>query len=164
MTTKIEITHTFQAPRDLVFQAFSQSEQLKNWWGPKGWDFHISTFEFRKGGVCHYNQISPDGDSMWVTFIYEEIEVPKKLVYTYFFSDAEGNVVRAPFHDSWPLKMQNTFTFTEHDSKTTLTMIGIPISATEEEIKTFNDSQAMMQEGFSGTFYQLEDYLSKGSH
>lgn len=36
MTTKIKMTHTFNAPRDLVFKAFSESEHLLNWWGPKG--------------------------------------------------------------------------------------------------------------------------------
>ena len=115
------------------------------------------------GGVFHYSQKSPDGDIMWVKFIYDEISVPEKFVYTQFFSDEEGNVVRAPFNNTWPLKIQNTFTFLEQDGKTTLTMIETPVSATEEELKTFLESQDMVQEGFSGTFNQLEDYLSKES-
>jgi uncharacterized protein YndB with AHSA1/START domain len=163
MSAKIEITHTLNAAREIVFKAFTQAEQLQNWWGPKGWDFNISTFEFSYGGVFHYSQKSPDGDIMWVKFIYDEISVPEKFVYTQFFSDEEGNVVRAPFNNTWPLKIQNTFTFLEHDGKTTLTMIETPVSATEEELKTFLESQDMVQEGFSGTFNQLEDYLSKES-
>lgn len=98
---------------------------------------------------------------MWVKFIYDEISVPEKFGYTQFFSDKEGNVVRAPFHDTWPLKMQNTFMLLEHDGKTTVTMIETPVSATEGELKTFVESQDMVQEGFSGTFNQLEDYLLK---
>ena len=163
MTAKIEITHTLNAAREIVFKAFTQAEHLQNWWGPKGWDFNISTFEFSYGGVFHYSQKSPDGDIMWVKFIYDEISVPEKFVYTQFFSDEEGNVVRAPFNNTWPLKIQNTFTFLEQDGKTTLTMIETPVSATEEELKTFVESQDMVQEGFSGTFNQLEDYLSKES-
>ncbi|WP_342506458.1 SRPBCC domain-containing protein [Sporosarcina sp. FSL K6-2383] len=161
MSTKIEITHTLNAPREIVFKAFSHAEHLKNWWGPKGWDFTISTFEFDQSGVFHYSQKSPDGDMMWVKFIYDEISVPEKFVYTQFFSDEEGNVVRAPIHNTWPLKVQNTFTFLEHDGKTTLTMIQTPVSATDEELKTFVESQDMIQGGFTGTFNHLEDYLSK---
>ena len=42
LSTQIEITHTFNAPREIVFKAFSESEHLKNWWGPKGWTFEVS--------------------------------------------------------------------------------------------------------------------------
>lgn len=164
MSAKIEIARTFNAPREIVFKAFTDAEHLRNWWGPKGWDFNIFTFELRRGGVLHYSQKSPEGDIMWVKFVYDEISVPEILVYTYFFSDEEGNVVRAPFNDTWPLKIQNTFTFLEHEGKTTLTMIGTPVSATDEELKTFEESQDLIQEGFSGTFDQLADYLSKASN
>ena len=164
MSMEIEITHTFNAPREKVYKAFTVAEHLRNWWGPKGWDFDISSFEFRQGGVFHYSQKSPDGDIMWVKFVYDEVIIPEKLVYTYFFSDEEGNVVRAPFNDSWPLILQNTFTFVEHEGKTTLTMTGTPISTTEEELKTFDESRNLIQAGFSGTFAHLADYLTKVSN
>ncbi|MGG3640958.1 SRPBCC family protein [Bacillus gobiensis] len=162
MFTKIEITRTFNATRELVFKAFTESEHLQNWWGPKGWTFDISKFEPRQGGVFHYSQISPDGSVMWVKFVYHEINAPEKLIYTSCFSDEKGNIVPAPFDDNWPLEILNTFTFSEHEGKTTLTMNGTPVSPTEEEIKTFEESQEMIQKGFSGTFDQLADYLSKG--
>lgn len=161
MGIQIEITHTFDAPRELVFKAFTESEHLQNWWGPKGWKFHVAKADFRSGGVFHYSQKPADGDVMWVKFVYDEIIAPEKLVYTSYFSDEDGNVVRAPFNENWPLKIQNAFTFRELDGKTILTMIGTPVAATEEELRTFEESQGMFKEGFSGTFNQLEDYLSK---
>ncbi|MFJ5748928.1 SRPBCC domain-containing protein [Peribacillus frigoritolerans] len=91
---------------------------------------------------------------MWVKFVYH-VNAPDKLVYPSFFSDEMGNIVRAPFNDNWPLETLNTFTFTEHVGKTILTVIGAPVSPTEEE---------MVQEGFSGTFVQLADYLSTISY
>ncbi|MEH7521859.1 SRPBCC domain-containing protein [Bacillus sp. JJ1503] len=160
MFTITEITHTFNAPRELVFKAFTESEHLQNWWGPKGWTFEISKFELRQDGVFHYSQTSPDGNVMWVKFIYHEINAPEKLVYTSFFSDEIGNIVRAPFNNNWPLKISNTFTFTEFEGKTILTMIGTPVSPTEEEIKTYEEMQEIVHEGFSGTFVQLANYLS----
>ncbi|MDP9741404.1 UNVERIFIED_ORG: uncharacterized protein YndB with AHSA1/START domain [Bacillus sp. B2I3] len=75
--------------------------------------FDISKFELRQEGVFHYSQTSPDGNVMWVKFVYHEVNAPDKLVYTSFFSDEMGNIVRAPFNDNWPLETLNTFTFTE---------------------------------------------------
>jgi uncharacterized protein YndB with AHSA1/START domain len=159
MSTEIEFTHTFHAPREVVFNAFTKSEHLENWWGPKGWAFDVSKFDFRPGGVFHYSQKSPDGNVMWVKFVYHEIIAPVKIVYTSFFSDEEGNIVRAPFDANWPLETLNTMTFTQDEGKTALTMIMTPVSPTEEEIKTFEASQEMVQNGFTGTFDQLAEYL-----
>ncbi|WP_408010047.1 SRPBCC domain-containing protein [Pseudalkalibacillus sp. A8] len=161
MSAKIEITRTFDAPRELVFKAFTEKEHLLNWWGPKGWTLDVTKLELRPDGVFHYSQKSQDGNVMWGKFVFNEIESPEKLVYTNSFSDEEGNIVRAPFNANWPLEIQNTLTFIEHDGKTTLTMIGVPVSPTEEEVKTFEESQEMVQKGFEGTFDQLADYLSK---
>jgi len=161
--SQIELTHTFHAPRELVFKAFTDSEHLQHWWGPAGWAFHVSTSDIRSGGVLHYSQKPDDGDVMWVKFEYSEIITPERIVYTSYFSDEDGNVIRAPFDDTWPLRVEHTYRFLEQEGKTVLTMAGAPVSATEDEMKTFRDSQAMFQEGFSGTFAQLDSYLSAGS-
>jgi uncharacterized protein YndB with AHSA1/START domain len=161
MPTQIEITHTFHAPRELVFKAFTESEHLQNWWGPKGWTFDVSKSDIRPGGVFHYSQKPADGNVMWVKFEYSEIIAPEKIVYTSIFSDEEGNTVRAPFNSSWPMETLNTITFIEDEGKTTLTTTVVPVSPTEEEIRTFEDSREMIQEGFTGTFDQLDEYLIK---
>lgn len=161
MSTQIEITHTFNAPREIVFKAFTESEHLKNWWGPKGWTFAVSESDFRPGGVFHYSQKPADGSVMWVKFVYSEISAPEKIIYTSFFSDEKGDIVRAPFNKNWPMETLNTFTFIEHDGKTTITMNVLPLSPTEEEIKTFEDSKEMAQEGYRGTLDELKEYLTK---
>ncbi len=161
MATRIKLTHTFNAPPELVFKALTNSEHLMNWWGPKGWTFEVSKSDFRPGGVFHYSQRSDDGNVMWVKFVYSEMIAPEKIVYTSFFSDEEGNNVRAPFDANWPMETLNTITLTVDEDKTTLTMIVAPVSPTDEEIKTFEDSKEMAQEGYSGTFDQLDEYLPK---
>ena len=120
MFTTTEITHRFHAQGELVFKAFTESEQLKHWWGPKGWAFDISKFELRQEGVFHYSQTPPDGHVMWVKFVYHEIHAPEKLVYSSFFSDEKGNVIRAPFNDNSPLETLNNFTFIADGGKTIL--------------------------------------------
>ncbi|REK71956.1 SRPBCC family protein [Paenibacillus paeoniae] len=163
MSTQVKITHTFNAPRELVFEAFTKSEHLQNWWGPKGWAFEVSKSDFRPGGVFHYSQQPDDGDKMWVKFEYTEIVSPEKIVYTSFFSDEEGNNVRAPFDENWPMGTLTTMTFIEDEAKTNLTVVLMPVSPTEEEDKTFSESKDMVKEGFSGTFDQLAEYLLKVS-
>lgn len=160
MSAKIEITRTFNAPRELVFKAFTEKEHLLNWWGPKGWTLDITKLEVFPDGVFHYSQKSQDGNVMWGKFVYREIKAPEKLVYTNSFSDEEGNTIRAPFNENWPLEILNTLTFSENEGKTTLTMVAVPVSPTEEEVKTLEQSQEMVQQGFAGTFNQLADYLS----
>lgn len=161
MSTQINVTHTFNANRELVFKALTDSEYLKNWWGPKGWTFEVLRSEFRPGGVFLYSQKPADGNAMWVKFVYSELIAPEKIVYSSFFTDEEGNIVRAPFHETWPMETLNTIMLSEHEGKTTVTMTMVPVSPTEEEIKTLEDSKEMVQEGHSGTFDQLDDYLAK---
>jgi len=161
MSKQIEITHTFNAPRELVFKAFTESVHLQNWWGPKGWMFNVAKSDIRSGGVFHYSQKPSDGDIMWVKFVYSEVVTSEKIVYTSFFSDEKGNIIRAPFDANWPLKTLNTMTFKEDEGKTTLTMIVVPLSPAEEEIKTFEASKEMVHQGFAGTFNQLAEYLTK---
>ena len=63
-----------------------------NWWGPKGWTFDVSK-SVPSGGVFHYSQRPADGN-VRVKFEYSEMIAPEKIVYTSFFSDEEGNIVR----------------------------------------------------------------------
>jgi uncharacterized protein YndB with AHSA1/START domain len=157
---ELVITRTFDAPRELVFKMFTESEHLKNWWGPKGFTMNVARLELRSGGVFHYSQKSPEGQEMWGKFVYREIVEPEKLVFTNSFSDEEGNTVRAPFNPTWPLEILNILTFAEHEGKTTITLRGGPLFATEKELKTFEAAHDMIRKGFAGTFDQLAEYLA----
>jgi uncharacterized protein YndB with AHSA1/START domain len=157
------ISRVFDAPRDLVFQALTEVDRLAQWWGPKGFTMVRSTLDLRPGGRYHYLLRSPDGQEMWGRFSYREVEPPARLVFTNSFSDAAGHAVRAPFSSTWPLEVLNVLTLEEKDGKTTVTLRGTPHAATAEEIRTFDGHHASMQQGFGGTFDQLDDYLRKSA-
>jgi len=89
-----------------------------------------------------------------------EIVRPERIVFVNSFSDENGGVTRHPMSPTWPLEVLNTQTFTEHQGKTSVTLRGGPINATESERKTFRDGHQSMQQGFSGTFDQLAAYLA----
>jgi len=95
----------------------------------------------------------------WGLFVYHEIKAPEKISFVNSFSDENGNVTRAPFSQTFPLEVMNNWALTEENGKTTITLKGKPINATEEENKFLKGMEASMQQGFGGTFDQLEEYL-----
>ncbi|MBP1994855.1 SRPBCC domain-containing protein [Paenibacillus eucommiae] len=168
MTVKPEgkelvITRVLNAPRELVFNVWSEAEHLKRWWGPKGFEINVAQLDFRPGGFFHYNMQSPDGNQMWGKFVYQEIEAFEKIVWVNSFSDEAGHIVRAPFSDLIPLEIRNTVTFSENNGITTMTLSSGAINATEEERNFFEGMFKSMQEGFGATFDQLEQYLADHS-
>ena len=154
------LTRVFDAPRELVFKAWTESERLARWGGPKGFTWVSAQLDLRPGGVFHYCMRSSDGREMWGKFAYREIRAPERIVFVFSFSDEEGNTVRAPFSPDWPLEVLNTVTFAEHQGRTTLTLRGYPINATASERKTFEAGYESMKQGFRGTLDQLADYLA----
>ena len=153
-------TRVFGAPRKLVFKAWSEATRLAQWWGPKGSDIDIKKLEFRPGGIFHYS-MSFGEQKMWGKFVYREIVEPERIVFISSFADEDGNVIQSPMLHPWPLEILNTVTFTENDGKTTLSLRGRPINATEEEYSKFEEMQKSMEQGFGGTFDQLAEYLQK---
>ncbi len=155
------IQRVFNVPSHLVWKAFTEADRLEQWWGPVGFKMLVSKLEFSPGGTFHCSMHSPDGFVMWGKFVYLQIIEPKKLIFINSFSDENGGITRAPMSATWPLEVFNVLTLTEQNGKTTLTLRGWPINATEEEIKTYISGFSSMNKGFTGTFNQLEKYLSK---
>jgi uncharacterized protein YndB with AHSA1/START domain len=105
---------------------------------------------------------APDGREIWGLFRYLTIQAPERLEFVNGFADADGNLVRAPLPGLvWPLEVHNVWTLTETDGKTTLTLRGGPINATAEEQQSFVAMRESMNQGFNGSFDQLDDYLPK---
>jgi uncharacterized protein YndB with AHSA1/START domain len=157
------VTRTFDAPRALVFKAWTELERLARWWGPKGFTWVSSKLELRPGGIFHYCMRSPAGQEICGKFVYREIVKPERIVFVNSFSDETGGTVRAPFDPNWPLEILNTLTFVEQEGRTTLTLRGYPTGATEAERKVFGDQFKSMEQGFSGTLDQLDEYLKESS-
>jgi uncharacterized protein YndB with AHSA1/START domain len=152
---------TFDAPRELVWEVYTKIEHLSKWWGPAGFTWLSGTLDFRPGGIFHYGMRAPTGQEMWGKFNYREIVAPDRIVFTNSFSDKDGNTVRAPFANDWPLEILNTVTFTEQNGRTTVSLRGRPFEATDEENARFDAMKPSMTQGFNGTFDQLERYLGE---
>src|SRR5437899_7660320 len=86
------VTRTFDAPRELVFKAWTEPERLAQWWGPKGFTMKKVSVDLRPGGVFHYGMTSPDGHEMWGRFVYREITPPERLIFVNSFSDEDAGI------------------------------------------------------------------------
>ena len=102
-----------------------------------------------------------NGHVMWGLFQYKNIQRADLLEFINSFADAEGNIITSPFPMDFPLEVFNKITLEENDGITTLTIQGHPINATEAQIETYNSIKDNMEQGFGGTFDQLETYLAE---
>ncbi|MEW6776600.1 MAG: SRPBCC family protein [Bdellovibrionota bacterium] len=155
------LSRTFDAPRELVFKAWTQPEHMQHWWGPKGAKVLHSKMDLRPGGTYHYCMQHPDAGELWGKFIYREITKPERLVFVSGFSDKDGNFTRHPMSPTWPLEMLSVITFVEQEGKTTVTIRWTPLNASGVERKTFEDGKPSMQQGWGGSLDQLAEYLAQ---
>lgn len=155
------ITRTFNAPRALVWQAWTERDMLMQWFGPKGMKMVRADLDFRVGGAFLYGLRQLDGDILWGKWVFREIAPEEKLVLVSSFSNEAGEITRHPMAPIWPAQTLSTTTFSEQNGKTTLTLHWTPHNASAEEIAMFAASHASMNGGWGGTMEQLEDFLAK---
>ena len=155
----LRITRKFKAPKTLVFDAFASAEAFAAWWGPAGMPVSVINFDFRAGGKVHY-KMEGHGQTMWGIFNYKNVTRPDLLEFISSFSDESGNTCKSPFPMDFPLEVFNQITLEEKEGVTTLTLTGHPVDATAEQEATYRSMFDGMQQGFAGTFDQLETYLN----
>lgn len=161
--TVFVITRQFKMPRSVVWKAWSEADQLKNWWGPKGCSVEIARLEFRPGGFFHYAMKFENAPTMWGRFNYREIAAPERMVWLNSFANENCGIARAPFSEVCPLEITNTVTFTENAGTTTVTLRAEPFGEVAEERKFFDElcSSGSLEQGYGGTFEQLAEQLAK---
>lgn len=106
---EIVLSRTYDAPRELVWQAWTRPEHMAKWWGPNGFTTTTSEMEVRPGGVWRFVMHAPNGTDYPNLAEYTEVVEPELLVYTH----GDGENRERDFHV--------TVTFTEEDGRTTVT-------------------------------------------
>ncbi|HLE14600.1 MAG TPA: SRPBCC domain-containing protein [Anaerolineales bacterium] len=128
---ELVITRIFDAPRELVWKAWTEPERFMRWWGPKDFTSPACKIDLRLGGKYLSCMRGPDGQDYWSTGVYREIVEPERIAYTDSFADEHGNVVPASHYGlsaGFPLELQVTVTFEDYGGKTKMTLkhVGIP--------------------------------------
>jgi len=159
-TNAFIIDRTLNAPRNLVWQVWTSAEHLAKWFSPTGFTTTIHQLNLNPNGILHYSMTSPEGFTMWGKWIFREIQEPTKLVLIQHFSDEQGGLSRHPGSATWPAYTLSTMTLTEENGKTRLQLEWQPHDASPEEIATFMGAFDSMNQGWGGTFANLEHYLA----
>jgi uncharacterized protein YndB with AHSA1/START domain len=148
---QLTLERVFDAPRELVFKAWSEAERLKQWWGPKSWPLVYCEVDFQPGGVWHYAMQGPDGTKSWGKGVYTEIVVPSRIAFTDGFSDEAGNI-----NESMPT-MTIAVDFIDEGGKTRV--------VSRAEFASSEDLEALIKmgmiEGVKETWDLLEEYLAR---
>jgi uncharacterized protein YndB with AHSA1/START domain len=140
---ELVITRVFDAPRSLVFKAWTEPEHMVKWFGPQGFTSTILRNDLRPGGAYRIYMRGPEGDDHWTQGVYREIVEPERLVMAGSWADSEGNPTRP--------ETILTLTFEEHGGKTKLTLR----QALFESVTARNEHQ----HGWSSSFERLAEYL-----
>jgi uncharacterized protein YndB with AHSA1/START domain len=151
---EVFITRLFDAPREMVWQAWTKPEHFMLWWGPRDFTCPYCEMDLREGGKYLNCMRSPEGKEYWGTGVFQEIIPMERLVFTDSFADENGNVVPGTYYGmspDFPLEMLVIVTFEDQDGKTKMTLrhIGLPAGP---------DSEGTHQ-GWSESFDKLAESL-----
>lgn len=110
---ELVVSRIIDAPRALVFAAWTDAERAAHWWGPRGFASVSCAMDVRPGGRWRRAMRSPEGNLHVAGGVYREIVAPERLVFTYAWEDADGRP---------GLETLVTVTFAEHQGRTELTL------------------------------------------
>jgi uncharacterized protein YndB with AHSA1/START domain len=124
-TETIVIEREFDAPRELVFEAWTNPQYLVAWYAPRGCTIRFESIDVRPGGRFHSCISNPAFGDCWCVGEYLEIVRPERLVYTMDIANREGQRISAAdagHHPDWPEQNIVSVTFEERRGKTLLTL------------------------------------------
>jgi uncharacterized protein YndB with AHSA1/START domain len=110
---ELVITRIIDAPRELVFQAWTDPKHLSQWWGPNGFTNPVCEIDLKPGGALRIVMRAPNGMEVTMIGVFQEIVPPERLVFTNNAEDAQGKRL---------LEGLTTVTLTEEGGKTKLTL------------------------------------------
>ncbi len=124
---EIVMMRVFDAPRELVFKAYTDPNLIPKWWGPSSLTTTVDKMDVRLGGVWRFVQRDADGNEYGFHGVYHESLAPERLIYTFEFEPMPGHV------------LLETVRFEEHDGKTKVTVTSV--------FQTVEDRDGMLQSG-----------------
>nr|WP_068892447.1 SRPBCC domain-containing protein [Pedobacter panaciterrae] len=119
------ITHLFDAPRELVFKAWTDPEQLKHWYAPDDCTIEFKHINVKEGGTFHSCIYDPIHGSCWIKGIYTHVIFPEKLVFSMILTNEHEDSVEslaAGKPEDWPKETITTVTFTSIGNQTKLSI------------------------------------------
>jgi uncharacterized protein YndB with AHSA1/START domain len=157
MAKQITISRVVNAPRELVWRAWTDPKWIRQWWGPKGFTSPAFDIDLQAGGEYIGAMRDPDGQDYWSRGFYLEIVEPERLVMSDSFADPQGNPVPASYYgmsSEWPLEMLVTLKLEDEGGKTKLTIAHSGLTGVSEE--DLNN----MRQGWNESLDKLDELLA----
>jgi uncharacterized protein YndB with AHSA1/START domain len=143
------IVRQFKVPQPRVWSAWTESDKLDKWWGPKPWHAETKTMDFKQGGYWLYAMVGPQGEKHWSKCTYGTINAPTSFKWTCKFCDENGNP-----SDNFPA----TYWLVEMSESNGITAVNVTI--TFDNIADMEQLVKMQFEaGFTMGLNQLEEFL-----
>lgn len=162
----VEIVRVFDAPRELVWKAWTEPEMIKKWWGPEGFSAPSIKVDFRVGGKYIFAMHGPAGSEwdrdMYSAGEYNEIVPHERIVVTDYFSDEQGNKMKPAEYaqdPTFPDELHVTVLFEEVEGNKTRLSVIYPRPASEAAFEAMLKSG--MQEGWQSSLNKLEKSLTQ---
>lgn len=146
---KIRVSREFDAPRELVWKAWTEKELLDQWWAPKPWQAHTTQMDFREGGTWLYYMEGPDGTRHFARADYGPIEPKRSFEAQDSFCDENGTIMPEPPGMHWV----NVFSVSEQGTRVDVE-ISFDSEASMEKIIEMG-----FQEGFTAAHGNLDELL-----
>ena len=147
-TRDVVITRTIDAPRDIVFKAWTEPRELSQWFGPPGYSIPAPEIEPRPQGAVRLDMRGPDGTNYPNRGTVREIEAPERFAFETSLPDERGTPI---------LHVLNTVTFSEDHGRTTLTLKAEVLDSTPAAAPFLEG----MHVGWSQTLDRLGEHVSE---
>ena len=147
---ELTITRIIDAPRELVFKAWTDPKHLAQWWGPKGFTNPVCEVDARPGGALRIVMRAPDGADYPMKGVFREIVEPERLVFTNIAVDAAGHHL---------LEGLTTVTFADHGGKTRLTVHTRAVALVAPAVRMVEGMDA----GWTQSIDRLEAHVGRAS-
>ncbi len=154
------LDRVFDAPREMVWRAWTDPELLSRWYGP-GVETVIHKFDLQPDGVW-LNEMKWGENSMLSKVVFKEITPLERLVWHHHSTtDAEWNTVANPKMPDWPLILLTTVTFEVEDSKTKVRLTWVPHNASDTEIACFAGAVENMGKGWESGYAIMDEIFAE---
>lgn len=158
-TAEYRLERVFDAPRDMVWRAWTDPELVHRWYGP-GVKTVIHQFDCKPGGAW-LNEMQFGEKSDFSKMVFQEVNAPERLVWHHSSTDPEWNIAANPMMPDWPRILLTTVTFTEEDDKTRVCLTQVPMDASDAEVACFAAMMANMDKGWGSGYKIIDEVLEE---
>ena len=150
------LDRVFDAPREMVWRAWTTPELLSRWYGP-GVETIIHKFDLKPGGEW-LNEMKFGENSMLSKVVFKEVAPLERLVWHHHSTtDSDWNTTSNPMMPDWPRILLTTVTFKDEGSKTKVRLVWVTLDATEAEISCFTEAVNNMGNGREGGYAIMDE-------